>query len=97
VDSGIGGAEAAALGKKLQRLARGGQILSVTHLAQVASAADHHYRVAKKVTGGRTRVAVEALDDAGRIEEVARMLAGSKVTDLSLSHARELIAGAARK
>jgi DNA repair protein RecN (Recombination protein N) len=97
VDSGIGGAEAAALGKKLQRLARGGQILAVTHLAQVASAADRHYRVAKKVTGGRTRVAVEALDAAGRIEEVARMLAGSKVTDLSLSHARELIAGAARK
>jgi len=97
VDAGIGGAEAAALGKKLQRLARGGQILAVTHLAQVASAADRHYRVAKKVTGGRTRVAVEALDSAGRIEEVARMLAGSKVTDLSLSHARELIAGAARK
>lgn len=97
VDAGIGGAEAAALGKKLQRLARGGQILAVTHLAQVASAADTHYRVAKKVTGGRTRVTVEALDEEGRVEEVARMLAGSKITDLSLSHARELIFGAARK
>ena len=97
VDAGIGGAEAAALGKKLQRLASGGQILAVTHLPQVASAADHHYRVAKKVTGGRTRVAVEALDTSGRTEEVARMLAGSKVTDLSLSHARELISGAARR
>ncbi len=97
VDAGIGGAEAAALGLKLKRLARGGQILAVTHLPQVASAADRHYRVAKKVTGGRTRVTVEELDGEGRIEEVARMLAGSKVTDLSLSHARELIAGAARR
>ncbi len=97
VDAGIGGAEAAALGEKLQRLASGGQILAVTHLPQVASAADHHYRVAKKVTAGRTRVAVEALDEPGRVEEVARMLAGSKVTELSLSHARELIVGAARR
>ncbi len=97
VDAGIGGAEAAALGEKLQRLASGGQILAVTHLPQVASAADHHYRVAKKVTGGRTRVAVEALDEPGRVDEVARMLAGSKVTELSLSHARELIVGAARR
>jgi DNA repair protein RecN (Recombination protein N) len=96
VDTGIGGAEAAALGRKLQRLARGGQILAVTHLPQVASHADRHFKVSKRVEGGRTRVEVEDLAPAARIEEVARMLAGKKVTPLSLSHARELIAGAAR-
>ncbi|HEV7784115.1 MAG TPA: DNA repair protein RecN, partial [Thermoanaerobaculia bacterium] len=97
VDTGIGGAEAAALGAKLQRLAKGGQILAVTHLPQVASHADLHFKVSKQVDGGRTSVQVEALDAEARVEEVARMLAGKKVTDLSLSHAQELIAGAARK
>ncbi len=97
VDTGIGGAEAAALGAKLQRLAKGGQILAVTHLPQVASHADLHFKVSKTVDGGRTSVQVEALDPDTRVEEVARMLAGKKVTDLSLSHARELITGAARK
>jgi DNA repair protein RecN (Recombination protein N) len=97
VDTGIGGAEAAALGAKLQRLAKGGQILAVTHLPQVASHADLHFKVSKTVDGGRTSVQVEELDPGTRVEEVARMLAGKKVTDLSLSHARELITGAARK
>jgi len=97
VDAGLGGAQAAALGKKLQRLARGGQILAVTHVPQVASHADHHFRVSKEVVGGRTAVAVEELPAAARVEEVARMLAGSEVTPSSLSHARELIAAAARE
>ncbi|MEE8277385.1 MAG: DNA repair protein RecN [Thermoanaerobaculia bacterium] len=96
VDSGIGGAEAAALGRKLQRLSRGGQILAVTHLPQVASHADWHFQVNKRVTKGRTRTRVEPLDSGARIEEVARMLAGKKVTDLSRSHAQELIAVAER-
>ena len=97
VDTGIGGAEAAALGAKLQRLAKGNQILAVTHLPQVASHADQHFKVGKTVSAGRTSVQVEELDADTRVEEVARMLAGKKVTDLSLSHARELIAGAGRK
>ncbi|HEX6900941.1 MAG TPA: DNA repair protein RecN [Thermoanaerobaculia bacterium] len=97
VDTGIGGAEAAALGAKLQRLAKGGQILAVTHLPQVASHGDLHFRVSKKVDAGRTSVKVEELTAKSRVEEVARMLAGKKVTDLSLSHAEELISGAARK
>ena len=96
VDAGVGGKEAAALGRKLQRLATGGQILAVTHLPQVASSGDAHFRVAKKVAGGRTRVAIERLTGERRVEEVARMLAGSEITPLSLSHAGELIAGAAR-
>jgi DNA repair protein RecN (Recombination protein N) len=97
VDTGIGGAEAAALGAKLQRLAKGGQILAVTHLPQVASHADLHFKVSKKVDDGRTSVRVEELGSDSRVEEVARMLAGKKITDLSLSHAQELISGAARK
>ncbi|MFL6231980.1 MAG: DNA repair protein RecN, partial [Thermoanaerobaculia bacterium] len=97
VDTGIGGAEAAALGAKLQRLAKGGQILAVTHLPQVASHGDLHFKVSKKVDGGRTSVKVEELEGKARVEEVARMLAGKQITDTSLSHARELIAGSARK
>ena len=97
VDTGIGGAEAAALGSKLQRLAKGGQILAVTHLPQVASHGDLHFKVAKRVEGERTSVSVEALDAEARVEETARMLAGKQITGTSLSHARELIAGAARK
>jgi DNA repair protein RecN (Recombination protein N) len=97
VDTGIGGAEAAALGAKLQRLAKGGQILAVTHLPQVASHGDLHFKVSKRVDDGRTSVRVEELDAKARVEEVARMLAGKQITDTSLSHARELIAGAARR
>lgn len=96
VDSGIGGAEAAALGRKLQRLAGGGQILAVTHLPQVASHADRHFKVAKRLDGERTRVEVAALDAKARIDEIARMLAGPEITRISLSHARELIQAAAR-
>lgn len=94
VDAGISGAEAATLGAKLQRLARGAQVLAVTHLPQVASYGDAHYKVSKKVRSGRTHTQIESLEENGRVEEVARMLAGNEVTELSLSHARELIAGA---
>ncbi len=96
VDAGVGGAEAAALGKKLQRLAAGGQVLAVTHLPQVASHADLQLKVAKRTRGGRTFTDVVQLDAEERVDEVARMLAGSEVTDLSRSHAREMISAAAR-
>lgn len=91
VDTGVGGAEAAQIGKKLRSLAQGGQILAVTHLPQVASCADLHFRVKKNVAQGRTLTVLQPLEDQGRVEEIARMLAGSEITDLSLSHARELI------
>ena len=95
-DAGLGGAEAAALGRKLQRLAREGQIFAVTHLPQVASHADLHFRVSKRVAAGRTHAQVERLDAGGRVAEVARMLAGKRVTALSVSHAEELLAVAGR-
>ncbi|MDA8019006.1 MAG: DNA repair protein RecN, partial [Thermoanaerobaculia bacterium] len=97
VDAGISGAEAAVLGAKLRRLAGGsaagppGQVLAVTHLPQVASQADVHFKVRKQIDDGRTRTRVERLEDAGRVDEVARMLAGSEITELSRTHARELI------
>ncbi|MDH3743846.1 MAG: DNA repair protein RecN [Acidobacteriota bacterium] len=97
VDAGIGGREAAALGHKLGRLARQGQILAVTHLPQVASFAKRHFRIRKRVSGGRTLMKIHQLDEVGRIDEIARMLAGREVTDLSRSHAEELIAVAAKK
>ncbi len=95
VDAGVGGVEAAVLGAKLKSLARGGQILAVTHLPQVASCGDLHFKVSKEVKKGRTRTRLSRLAEDGRVEEVARMLAGSEVTELSRSHARELIVGAA--
>lgn len=95
VDVGIGGAQAAALGRKLQRLGAGAQILVVTHLPQVASFGDHHFEVAKEVREDRTFTRVDRLNDDARTAEIARMLAGERTTDLSLSHARELLADAA--
>lgn len=98
VDAGVGGAEAAALGEKLQRLADGGgQILVVTHLAQVASHGDRHLRVGKRVARGKTRVTVEPLEEAPRVQEIARMIGGAEVTDLSRSHAAEMLTGARRR
>ncbi len=95
VDSGVGGAEAAIVGRKLQRLAGGGQILTVTHLPQVASRGDLHLEVKKEVRAGRTLVDVHRLDDERRVEEVARMLAGEEITETARSAAEELIAAAA--
>ena len=96
VDTGVGGAVAAALGRKLQRLASGGQILAVTHLAQVASFGDHQFLVSKRVRRGRTYAQVEPLEASAREEEIARMLAGEEVTETSRSHARELLSSSAR-
>jgi DNA repair protein RecN (Recombination protein N) len=94
VDAGVGGAEASALGLKLARLARGGQILAVTHLPQVASFADRHVLVRKRVEGARTATEVQPLAGEERIAELARMLAGHEVTALSRQHAAELVASA---
>ena len=96
-DAGVGGAEGSALGKKLRRLAKRGQILAVTHLAQVASCGHVQHRVTKRVRGGRTFADVQLLDRAERVAEIARMLSGEKVTTLSLSHAEEMLIAAGVK
>ncbi|MEM7483001.1 MAG: DNA repair protein RecN [Acidobacteriota bacterium] len=92
VDTGIGGAQAAALGRKLRRLGASSQVLVVTHLPQVASFGHHHFRIQKTVEEERTRTRVQVLDEDARVAEVARMLGGEATTDLTLSHARELVA-----
>jgi DNA repair protein RecN (Recombination protein N) len=91
VDAGIGGRVAAVVAQKLATAAEGRQVLCVTHLAPIAARAHHHMRVAKSVRGGRTRVAAEVLGGEARVEEVARMLGGERVTDAARDHARELL------
>lgn len=91
VDSGIGGAAAAAVGDRLARLGQSFQVLVVTHSPQVAARADHHYRVIKSSEQGHAVTRVEALDAAARREEVARMLAGARVTDAARAAADSLI------
>ncbi len=93
-DAGLGGEAASALGRKLRRLAADGQVLAVTHLAQVASFADAHFGIRKAVSAGRTRTAVERLTDEDRVEEIARMLAGDQQSDASRTHAEAMIASA---
>jgi DNA repair protein RecN (Recombination protein N) len=92
VDSGVGGATAAAVGERLVRLARKLQILVVTHSPQVAACAKQHLRVVKKTRAGAASTAVELLDDPARREEIARMLAGAKVTEAARAAADSLMA-----
>ncbi len=92
VDAGIGGRVAEAVGRKLRGLSEGGQVLCVTHLPQIASMAAHHWVVSKKVRSGRAEVLTEALDREGSVREVARMLGGERISDLTLRHAAEMVA-----
>lgn len=91
VDAGVGGAVAEMVGRELAALGRRGQALCVTHLPQVASQADHHLRVAKFTDGQTSRTRLAVLSTEERVEELARMLAGVKVTDTARSHAREML------
>ena len=91
VDHDIGGATANAVGERLEALARGTQVVVITHSPQVAARARHHWSVTKALDGDGARVSVTALDEGARREEVARMLAGARVTDAARAAAAELI------
>lgn len=92
IDAGIGGRVAECVGQRLKRLARQTQVLCVTHLAQIACFADHHFRVEKSETAGRTVTAVKYLQSAKeRAQELARMLSGSQITDSALKHAATML------
>jgi len=93
VDSGIGGAVAAAVGERLQRLGTSLQVLVVTHSPQVAARGAHHWRVAKHLSERKTVTLVEELDPETRQEEIARMLSGRTVTAEARAAAASLIAG----
>ena len=91
IDRGVGGATADAVGRRLQALAAGAQVLVVTHSPQVAARGGHHWRVEKRVQDGQTLSTVTALTAAERIEEIARMLAGDTVTEAARDAARALL------
>ncbi len=91
VDAGIGGAVAEEVGKKLRRISDRRQIFCITHLAQIASMATHHYGVSKSIKQERTSTEVRLLDPKDRVDEVARMLGGKTITDATIKHAEEMI------
>ena len=91
VDAGVGGSAAEGVGRRLRKLAAANQVLCVTHLPQIASFADHHYRVEKQESRGRTVAVVEELDAVARTREVGRMLSGQKLTPEALKNAEQLI------
>ncbi|UVI38710.1 DNA repair protein RecN [Qipengyuania spongiae] len=93
IDRGVGGAVASAIGERLARLADGGQLLAVTHSPQVAARGRTHYMIAKSSEGTVTRTSVLLLDEAGRQEEIARMLSGAEVTPEARAQADRLLEG----
>ncbi len=94
VDSGIGGAIAEVVGRKLKELSKIHQVICVTHLPQIACFADQHHSVKKELRGGRTVTVVSRLEKEEVVEEIARMLGGVKVTEKTRAHAREMIENA---
>lgn len=94
VDVGIGGPTAEIVGQLLRRLGERGQVLTVTHLPQVAAQGHHHLFVHKARGADETRTAVAELDQNGRVEEIARMLGGVDLTEQSLAHARQMVTSA---
>ena len=91
VDTGIGGGVAESVGRRLKKLSAASQVLCVTHLAQIAGFADHHYYVEKREVKGRTVAEIEELKGEARTREVGRMLSGQRLTPEALKHAEQLI------
>ena len=89
-DTGVSGRVAQAIAKKMQTIAKGSQVLAITHLPQVAAAATHHFLIAKTTEKDRTLTQVTPLDETGRIHAIAMMLSGDNVTDTALANARDL-------
>jgi DNA repair protein RecN (Recombination protein N) len=91
IDVGIGGRVAESVGLKLKELAKRQQVLCVTHQPQVASLADQHFLVEKAMAKNRTQVRVKHLNETEKVEEIARMLAGEKITETARQHAKEML------
>lgn len=92
IDAGVGGRTARRVGERLRWLAARHQILCITHLPQIAAVAQTHYRVEKRLRSGRTLTRVKRLEGEARVDEIARMAAGGRVTETARAHARELLA-----
>ena len=91
IDTAIGGRIAQVVGRKMRGLSPTHQVICVTHLPQIAVFASNHYYVGKEISGGRTKTLVDLLDKKGRENEIARMLGGERLTEITLKHAREMI------
>lgn len=91
VDAGIGGGTAEVVGRKLAHLSKSHQVICITHLPQIARFGAHHFRIDKEVIDGRTVTMIDPIDRKERIQEIARMLGGEKITRKTLDHAREML------
>jgi DNA repair protein RecN (Recombination protein N) len=91
IDTGISGKAAQAVAEKLGQISSSHQVICVTHLPQIASMADTHFYISKSVFEDRTKTSVEKLSQKDRISEIARMLGGAKITELTLKHSEEMI------
>ncbi|BDX51074.1 DNA repair protein RecN [Enterococcus faecalis] len=92
VDTGVSGRVAQAIADKIYQISENSQVLCITHLPQVAAVADEHYFIEKEIVAGRTETSVRILSEKERVNEIARMLAGSAITKLTIEHAQELLA-----
>lgn len=97
VDTGVSGRVAQAIAEKISRVAQKSQVLCITHLPQVAAISDNHYFIAKHVVNGRTETTLTKLTHQQRIDELARMLSGAEITELTRQHAKELLELAGNK
>jgi DNA repair protein RecN (Recombination protein N) len=91
VDAGIGGSVAEVVGKKLSDLAKFHQVICITHLAQIAKFGKHHFKISKHVSDGRTKTSIKPLSRKKRVDEIARMIGGEKITKAALNHAQEIL------
>lgn len=97
VDAGIGGSAAEVVGRKLSALSKVHQVVCITHLPQIAKFGNAHFRISKQVRAGRTSTTLHRLDEKNRVQEVARMLGGEKITAKTLAHAREMLGDALQR
>jgi DNA repair protein RecN (Recombination protein N) len=91
VDTGVSGRVAQAIAEKIHKVSVNSQVLCITHLPQVASMADTHLYIQKEIVGNRTKTSVTPLVNDKKINEIARMIAGVEITEVTLQHAKELI------
>jgi len=96
VDTGVSGRVAQAIAEKISGIAYGSQVLCITHLPQVAAAGDYQYLISKEVQNGRTKTTVQEIDTTERVQEIARMLSGAEITDLTMENAKEMLTQAGK-
>jgi len=91
IDVGISGAVAERVGKAMRTLSTGHQVIAITHLPQIAAAAEAHYVVRKEIVAGRTTTTIQRLDADNRAREIASLLSGAEISSAALESARQLI------